>query len=340
MTSDENYIDVDFNEIEETQSEEITDTTSTTTTTTSTTLDNVSKKGLSANQLKWIAIICMLIDHFTWVFIPTSTVLAQVLHIIGRTTAPIMFFFIAEGYEKTSNFNKYALRLALFGLVSFVPYMLAFYNRVFYPNPNILLLIAVIFGVFYDFKPTPFGYARSIVCGIALIPIARLSFLQPSYLNMGVIYTLLLGLIAIRVTKSSLHIGIKVPIILFIIYMTQYGDWPVVGVLYILIFSLNYGNYKKQLFWYTLNFFVLVYYFVLCYDAGFITNNFNLVSFIAGARWKIFHIGVFIPIILLYFYNGKRSNNENQTNLQKNINKWAFYIIYPAHLILLYILKF
>lgn len=303
------------------------------------TIDNISKKGLSANQLKWIGIICMLIDHVGWIFVPTQSIIGQVIHIIGRTTAPIMFFFIAEGYEKTSNFYKYALRLGIFALISFMPYSLAFYNRILIPNPNILLLIAVFVATFYKFKPNLIGYVRCIVCGLALIPISKLSFSQPHGLNMGVIYTLFLGLIALHICKSNLHIAIKIPIVLFIIYLTQYGDWAWVGVPFVLLFGLNYGNYKKQCFWFTLNFFALIYFYVLIYDNGFQTGNFNLMSFLNNSKWNIFHIGVFIPLILLYFYNGKKTNNENQTNLQNNINKWAFYIIYPAHLIILYAIQ-
>lgn len=303
-------------------------------------IDSTSNfKGLSANQLKWIAIICMLIDHFTWVFIPTSTVLAQVLHVIGRVTGPIMFFFIAEGYEKTSNFYKYALRLGIFAIISAPLYMLTFYGEINAPNLNILLVFLV-FGIgFYKNKFDIIGFCRVLISGLMLIPVSLLSFKQDVWLNLGVIYTLFLGLVAIHVTKSKLHILIKIPIIIFILRLTMYGDWMIVGVLYILIFSLNYGNYKKQFFWYTLNFSTLIYFFVLSYDYGFRTNNFELSAFLEGAKWKVFHIGVFIPMILLYFYNGRRSNNENETDLQKNINKWAFYIIYPGHLILLYILK-
>lgn len=295
------------------------------------------KKGLSANQLKWIAIVCMLIDHFTWVFIPTSTILAQVLHIIGRVTGPIMFFFIAEGYEKTSNFYRYAIRLGLFAIVSAPLYMIVFYGGIYVPNLNFLLVLLV-FGIgFYKNKFNLLGFARILISGLLLIPVSLLSFEQDVWLNLGVIFTLFLGLIAIHITKLKLHIFIKIPLIIYVIWLTQYGDWMIVGVIYILIFSLNYGNYKKQLFWYCLNFLTLIYVFVLNFNLSL--GDYGLRHFLIVNKWNVFHIGVFIPIILLYFYNGKRTNNENQTELQKNINKWGFYVIYPAHLLILCILK-
>lgn len=57
------------------------------------------EKKFDANEIKLIAIIAMTIDHLTWVFFPGLQTVWYVyaLHIIGRLTAPIMWFFIAEG---------------------------------------------------------------------------------------------------------------------------------------------------------------------------------------------------------------------------------------------------
>lgn len=89
-------------------------------------MDNITTKpdktGMSSFALKTIAIIAMLIDHIAWAFVPTGTILGQIMHIIGRITAPIMCYFIAEGYYHTHNMKKYALRLAIFALISHIPY--------------------------------------------------------------------------------------------------------------------------------------------------------------------------------------------------------------------------
>ncbi len=79
---------------------------------------------LNTNNLKYIAITAMLIDHFAWTFLETATPAAMIMHFIGRTTAPIMCFFIAQGYELTSNKTKYAIRLGAFALISQIPWMI------------------------------------------------------------------------------------------------------------------------------------------------------------------------------------------------------------------------
>ena len=58
---------------------------------------------MSSNTLKIIAITAMLTDHIAWAFVPSRSLLGQLMHIIGRLTAPIMCFLIAEGYHHTSN---------------------------------------------------------------------------------------------------------------------------------------------------------------------------------------------------------------------------------------------
>ncbi len=86
------------------------------------------KKGLNSNQLKLIAIAAMTVDHLVCVIMPGYQTQWWViaLHIIGRLTAPIMWFFVAEGFHYTRNVKKYALRLLLFAIVSHFAYNFAF----------------------------------------------------------------------------------------------------------------------------------------------------------------------------------------------------------------------
>lgn len=83
-------------------------------------------KGLSAFQLKVIAIVAMLIDHIAWAFVPLDTFLGQAMHFVGRTTAPTMCFFIAQGYKHTRSLPRYVRRLAVFALISQIPF--SYYN--------------------------------------------------------------------------------------------------------------------------------------------------------------------------------------------------------------------
>lgn len=78
----------------------------------------------NANQLKLIAILAMVVDHTAIVFVPDSFPAMWLLRMIGRMTAPIMCYFIAEGYYYTSNLKKYMGRLLLIAVIAHIPHNL------------------------------------------------------------------------------------------------------------------------------------------------------------------------------------------------------------------------
>ena len=56
-----------------------------------------SRGGLSLNHLKAVAVAAMVIDHIAFAFVPDGTLLAILLHSIGKITGPTMFFAAVEG---------------------------------------------------------------------------------------------------------------------------------------------------------------------------------------------------------------------------------------------------
>ncbi len=73
---------------------------------------------MSALGLRIIACAAMLLDHIGLAFhIPQ-------LRIVGRLAFPIFVFLIYNGYRHTSNPMKYAVRLAIFAIISQLPFML------------------------------------------------------------------------------------------------------------------------------------------------------------------------------------------------------------------------
>lgn len=83
---------------------------------------------LNANQLKMIAIIAMTVDHAADLVFPgfPSNPIALILHTIGRLTAPIMWFFVCEGFHYTRNLCKYLMRMFAFSIISHFAYCFAF----------------------------------------------------------------------------------------------------------------------------------------------------------------------------------------------------------------------
>lgn len=82
----------------------------------------------TGNILKFIAIIAMTIDHVTSTLFPgyNCTWWVLILHAIGRITAPIMCWFIVEGFKYTRNIKKYAGRLFIFAVIGHFAYNFCF----------------------------------------------------------------------------------------------------------------------------------------------------------------------------------------------------------------------
>lgn len=182
-------------------------------------------KPLSATALKYIAIAAMLIDHIAWCFVDTYSVLGQIMHVIGRLTAPIMCYFIAEGYYYTRNVKKYLLRLGLFALISWAPFTFMEWG---------ILPIGVYDGRF----------------GI--------------YPQQGVIYTFFLGLLALVVIHSEkLKKPIKALFLALIFLLSFWGDWIFYAVVWIMIFDRYRGDFKKQTLWFAATALLMELFFLL-----------------------------------------------------------------------------
>ncbi len=87
--------------------------------------------GLSAATLKYIVVIAMLCDHIAFIFVPQDTLLYGIMRCFGRTTAPIMCFFISEGFHYTHNLKKYFVRLGIFAFISHFAFTFAFDGELF-----------------------------------------------------------------------------------------------------------------------------------------------------------------------------------------------------------------
>jgi len=237
-----------------------------------------SEKPLSADIIKYIAAAAMLIDHIAWCFVDTYTAAGMIMHTIGRITAPIMCYFIAEGYHYTKNVKKYLLRLGIFAAISWIP----------------------------------FNYME---CGVLPFGAGWLRLMQ------SVIFTFFLGLLALAaIHKETIPKAVRAIIVILLCIISVIGDWPVLGVVWIILFDRYRGNFKKQ-------------------AAAFAVSSVVLITLLCIAIMGmplaevLFQYGVLLALVPLYFYNGGKGRGGG-------FNKWFFYVFYPLHMLLLGLIKY
>ena len=87
---------------------------------------NCKGQNMNRDQIKFLAIITMTCNHIANIFLTPGTLLFEVMIDIGYFTAITMCYFLVEGYGYTHDKKKYGERLLLFGVISFIPFCLAF----------------------------------------------------------------------------------------------------------------------------------------------------------------------------------------------------------------------
>lgn len=239
--------------------------------------DLKGKIKLSCTNLKLLAVVIMFIDHAAFAllhlymqnhmfeldpnFYTKLSKVYEAMRGVGRMAFPIFAFFLVEGFFHTKSVIKYALRLALFAVISEVPFDLALYQTVYYDKHQNIML------------------------------------------------TLLISLLAIWLLDYIRHIPGMSDLLRFVACLCTCVAALDLGI-------ITNCDYK----WYG----------ILCVIALYLTReyaSFNLLAGAASISWEKYAP---ISFMLLYFYD------ESQKPSKKL--KYFFYLFYPAHLLLLYLI--
>lgn len=93
----------------------------------------------------------MLMDHIAYMFskffqnYSWGFALSFVLRFFGRITAPVMSWFLVQGFVHTSSRKKYALRLLIFAIAAQIPYALIRYDVHIFASLNVIYTLLVSF---------------------------------------------------------------------------------------------------------------------------------------------------------------------------------------------------
>ena len=80
---------------------------------------------LNKDVIKYMAMLTMLFNHIATVFMNPESVVGTIFIYAGYFTAPVMIYFLVEGYDYTCSRKRYFGRLFLFAVISELPFCLA-----------------------------------------------------------------------------------------------------------------------------------------------------------------------------------------------------------------------
>lgn len=248
---------------------------------------------LNAAQLKWIAILCMIVNHIGVGFLRygDATIFGRNLstfYEIGRPTFVIFAYLLTEGYIHTRSKAKYLRNLAIFALVSEVPFNLCFYGVLLMPlHQNVFITLTL-------------GLVALWAIDSAIDALRLTTLMRTSPLIATIAASLVTTIIAtvVAVIADAAHSdyranGIAAIVIIGVgrrLVTAAGARWPVAFI---------------ERPWLT----------------ALLTVVVVEVAFVFQWTNPLMHLGV----ILIALYDGTRGKQS----------KWLFYIIYPAHLLII-----
>lgn len=307
-------------------------------------------KGISGSTIKIIAVAAMLIDHAAAAVLARYLVAGineaavmgnamgwveenallytvySVMRAIGRLGFPIFCFLLVEGYQRTGDVKKYALRLGLFALLSEIPFDLAICGTPLhfgYQNVYFTLLLGLLALCAYGF----FGKAETpekalpaalrillTVTGITA-PAVYIAVDTGFFVNGGAGKAAVFGGIACVVTAGVFFWQMKKHGLLHA--QTVCADLTAL-TFFMLLAELLQTDYSGM--------------GVLTVSAMYLFRKRRAVSMSAGCVvltvMSLSEIPAFLAVLPAALYNGKRGLKM----------KYFFYAFYPAHLLLLYVI--
>ncbi|MFA9466436.1 MAG: TraX family protein [Velocimicrobium sp.] len=271
-------------------------------------MEQITKqKGLTGFQLKYIAIILMVLDHIHYFFEFTGKIPIW-FSMLGRLSAPLFLFCIIEGFTHTHNRKKYFIQIygiaIAMGLIQFFIVILGFRRPdEFYPQNQMLatfsILLVILQGIDWCAK-------KQWVKGLIAI------------------------ILPVSLPYLAIFIGSRVQGAWFFIQILHFSilplhTWIIDGGTFFILQGILMYVLRKHSKWQAFIFgisTIVMYAIIPLVTMPDITVKLLFTDYF---EW----MGVFAAILML-MYNGERGKG----------NKKLFYWFYPGHIYILYTLSF
>ena len=218
---------------------------------------------------------------------------------IGRIAFPIFCFLLAEGFRHTRSKPRYAVNLLVFAILSEIPYNIVHEGNLLYPSQNVFFTLL-----------------------LGFLGIWILSSMQevPRWACLGLS---VLGLCAVLLQKGIPLYGPLALILLGIVAALVKKEVPLRGGLILIGLGITAALLKCDYGWKGYLLILLMY----------LLSEHPIVQCFAGVTLLGWPVGVAFAFPLTNLYNGKRGY------IKSSIVKYAFYLFYPVHLTLIWLIR-
>lgn len=273
------------------------------------TVQRTKQKGLTGFQLKYIAMILMVLDHIHYFFEFTGKI-PMWFSMLGRISAPLFLFCIIEGFTHTHNRKKYFMQIygiaIAMGLIQFIIVTFRFHRPDgFYPQNQMLatfsILLVILQGIDWCSKKQ---WGKGLIAILIPISLPFIALLIGSMFN--------------------------VPGVWFFIQMMHYSilplhTWILDGGTFFILQGILMYVLRKNRKWQVFTFCIATIVWNVIIPFIYIPDLTIKLLFTDYFEW----MGIFASILML-MYNGERGKG----------NKKLFYWFYPGHVYVFYILSF
>ena len=143
------------------------------------------RPSLDRDTIKYIAMAAMLVNHIGTIFLTPGTFLYELFLDIGYFTAPVMCYFLVEGYRLTHSRKLYGRRLFVFAVLSELPFCLAFSHgaEVYFVAMNMIFTLFLCFLLLEVLEKEPKGFARGLLVALLILAstVSDWAILAPVY---------------------------------------------------------------------------------------------------------------------------------------------------------------
>ena len=178
-------------------------------------------------------------------------------------------------------------------------------------------------GFYYTHSRRKYGERLLIFAGISQVPYT-MAF---GYSQLNMIFTLFICFMILVIQEKMMASPWRIPLLILFLLLSVFSDWAILAPVFTIWFYAGWGNRKRM---------------ITAYGVGavlFVLFNYGSYAEKMAAGPAMVHAllsaaGIVASgIIILNFYNGKKSEKAPK------FSKWFFYIFYPAHLLILSIVR-